>query len=117
MSTQDHPRYLQEAPGDDELLEPEMPRTELRQTVLMVMITFGFAVLSLAGALATDGTLNKVLILAAPAVLFIGAVATGVRALASRREGGRWHVYQGGMWLLLLIFLLWVFQAIAAAMA
>lgn len=117
MSTQDHPRYLQEAPGDDELLEPEMPRVELRQTVLMVMITIGLAILSVSGALATDGALNKVLILLAPAVLFVGAVTTGVRAFISRREGGRWHVYQGGMWFLLLVFLLWVFNAIAAAMA
>lgn len=99
------------------MLEPPMPRTELRQAATMVAVTLVLAALAVAGAVATDGAVNKVLILAAPAIVFLGAMVTGIRAFQCRREGGRWYVLWGGMWLLFMIFLMWVLQAIALAMA
>ncbi|GAA4739083.1 hypothetical protein [Gordonia alkaliphila] len=115
MSIESQHELPQQSPGGE--LEPEMPRVELRQAILHVVITVGIAALFVAGSAVTSGAWFKVLILGSAAVIFLGAVVLGVRAFRSQRSGGRWQVYQGGMWALLLIFLLWVFGAIGAAMA
>ncbi|GAC57434.1 hypothetical protein GOHSU_19_00390 [Gordonia hirsuta DSM 44140 = NBRC 16056] len=100
---------------DSEPLEPPVPRTELRQAALHVIITVGLAALLVVAAVSSAGDIRKGLVLASAAVIFIGGVSLGVRAYRSQRSGGRWQIFQGGMWVLLLVFLLWGFNAIAYA--
>lgn len=101
---------------DDEPLEPAMPRAELRQTMLHVVVTVGIAAILLTAGVMSAGILNTVLVLAAPAVIFIGGAVLGYRAWQTQREGGRWQIYQGGMWFLLMVFLLWIFSAVGAVL-
>lgn len=105
----------QQAPGGE--LEPEMPRVDLRRTILQVVGTVCLATLFAVGGALTSGGWFTFLVLGSAVVIFLGAASLGVQAFRSQRSGGRWQVYQGGMWALLLIFLLWVFSAIGAAMA
>ncbi|MFZ2511995.1 MAG: hypothetical protein WAW85_13030 [Gordonia sp. (in: high G+C Gram-positive bacteria)] len=102
---------------DDEPIEPEMPRIELRETALRVVATVAIAAILLAAGVLSAGTLNTILVLAAPTVIFLGAGVLGYRAWQVQRAGGRWQIYQGGMWLLLLIFLLWIFSAVGAVLS
>lgn len=102
---------------EDEPIEPTMPRIELRETALRVVVTIGIAAVLLAAGVLSAGTLNTVLVLAAPVVIFLGAGVLGYRAWQVQRSGGRWQIYQGGMWLLLLVFLLWVFSALGAVLS
>ncbi|MFT3659861.1 MAG: hypothetical protein QM809_00255 [Gordonia sp. (in: high G+C Gram-positive bacteria)] len=107
MSSPGRPEIPQEDPYDDDLLEPAMPRSEMRETALAVVVTVAVAVLILVAALETVGGLHTALILLAPGAVLAGTVYTGVRAYRCHRAGGRWQVWQGGMWFLMMLLLLW----------
>ncbi|AVL99800.1 hypothetical protein C6V83_05405 [Gordonia iterans] len=107
MTSPGRPEIPQEDPYDEEGLEPPMPRTEMRQTALSVALTVVVAVVLVVAATGTAGLLHTVLILAAPGVILAGAVYAGVRAYGTYRRDGRWQVWQGGMWFLTMLLLLW----------
>ncbi|UQE75892.1 hypothetical protein MYK68_04610 [Gordonia sp. PP30] len=116
MNTQDRPAVPQQQPGDDDL-EPRLPRGELREMAVSVIVTLGLAAAIAATGAASSGVPATVLLLAAPAVVLIGALVTGSRAYGWWRTGGHWQIWQGGMWLLLVIFLVWVMTSIGIVLA
>lgn len=115
VNRRDQPEIPQDLEYDDEF-EPRVARTELRETALAVVVTVGLAALVLAVALMSSGGLKTVLILVAPSVVAIGALIVAVRAYRCYRAGGRWQIWQGGMWLLMMIYLTWMFGAVPAVL-
>lgn len=107
MSSAGRPEVPQDGQYDEDDLEPRMPRIEMRQTALSVVLTVGIAAIVVVAATGTTGLLHTVLILLAPGVILVGAVYAAVRAYRTYRQGGRWQVWQGGMWFLMMLLLLW----------
>lgn len=116
MNGDDRPAIPQDGPGD-ERLEPELPRREMVETAVAVVVTLGLAAVVLAVALVSSGVLATVLILAAPTLVLVGAIVVGVATYRCYRDGGRWQIWQGGLWFLLMVFLLWVFGALGVVLA
>lgn len=95
-------------------IEPQMPRTEMKGAGLTVAITIAVAlVLAVIGGY-TDGGVRVGFVLAAPVVVILGAVFAGIATYRSYVAGGRWPVWQGGMWFLMMVFLVWIMGAFPA---
>ncbi|MXP22874.1 hypothetical protein GIY30_16150 [Gordonia sp. HNM0687] len=72
-------------------------------------MTIGLALLVLVAAGLTDGTARTALIVTAPIVVLVGAVAALWRTYRNWRAGGRWQVWQGASWFLLAMFIFFLF--------
>ncbi len=101
----------------DDLPESQVARTELRQTAITVLGTLAVAVVIAVTGTFFGGVAHDVLLLAAPAAVFAGGIVAGVQAYHCNQAGGRWQVWQGGMWLLMVIFLTWIIGAISAVVS
>ncbi|MFM9379052.1 hypothetical protein [Gordonia sp. VNK21] len=99
---------------DDVDEQPSGPRPELREVGVHVAVTVLLAVLTAFVGLASSGGLRDVLVLAAPGVVFVGALAAAWRTYSCYRADGRWQIWQGGMWFLMVITLAWFFGAVPA---
>ncbi|MGV9710777.1 hypothetical protein ACWDTI_08950 [Gordonia sp. NPDC003424] len=75
-------------------------------------IGFGLAIVLVAWA-STDG-LRTGLVVAAPIVVLIGALAALWRTYRCWRVGGRWQVWQGASWFLLSMFIVFLFSSAPA---
>ncbi|AZG45181.1 hypothetical protein [Gordonia insulae] len=94
------------------MTEPDKPQTngdELRQAVVHGAVTIGFGIAILLVALASSGAIRTTLIVVAPVVVLIGALAALWRTYRNWRAGGRWQVWQGASWFLLAIFIVFLF--------
>jgi hypothetical protein len=116
VNRREHPEIPQDMENDD-LPESQLAQTELTQTAITVLVTLAVASAVLVAGIAVSGVLHDVLLLTAPAMVFIGAMVTAVQAYRCNRAGGRWQVWQGGMWLLMVIFLTWIVGAIPAVVS
>ncbi|RPA10291.1 hypothetical protein [Gordonia sp. OPL2] len=82
---------------------------ELRQSVLHGAVTIGFALAALIVAWASDDGLRTTLIVAAPIIMLIGALAALWRTYRCWRSGGRWQIWQGASWFMLAMFIVFLF--------
>lgn len=71
-------------------------------------MTIGFAIGALLVALASNDGLRTALIVIAPIIVLLGALAALWRTYRSWRSGGRWQVWQGASWFLLALFVVFL---------
>ncbi|GAB2643747.1 hypothetical protein GCM10027169_09550 [Gordonia jinhuaensis] len=56
-------------------------------------------------ALLSDGWIRNIFAIAAPVIMFVGALVAALRTYRTWKHDGRWVVWQGAMWFLLTFFL------------
>ncbi|MEE3849101.1 hypothetical protein VZC37_02070 [Gordonia sp. LSe1-13] len=78
---------------------------ELRQAVIHGIVTIAAALVILWIAGVSDGGVRVALIVAAPIVVLIGALAALWRTYRNWRGNGRWQIWQGASWFLLAMFI------------
>ena len=83
---------------------------EVRQCVVHGVVTVGFGLAVLIVAWASSGGLRTALIVAAPIVVLIGALAALWRTYRCWRSGGRWQIWQAASWLMLATFIMFLFN-------
>ncbi|MFT3715906.1 MAG: hypothetical protein QM774_08145 [Gordonia sp. (in: high G+C Gram-positive bacteria)] len=96
--------------------EPPVPRPELRAMAWHVVITVAVAAVVAAAALLWTGAMRDVLLVISELVIVAGTVGAGLRAYRTYRAGGRWQVWQGGLWAMLVVFLLWTMGVLPAVL-
>lgn len=84
---------------------------DFRAIVIHVAITVVLGLGLLLVGLAASESVQNVLVIASPVVVMIGAIAMLVRTYRVWKSGGRWQMWQGGAWFLLVFFIVMLFNS------
>lgn len=90
---------------------PQNGNNDFRAIVIHIAVTVVFGLGLLLVAHASSDSLQTALIIASPVVVMIGAIAMLVRAYRVWKSGGRWQLWQGGAWFLLVFFIIMLFNS------
>ncbi|MGC4962471.1 hypothetical protein ACPXCG_02210 [Gordonia sp. DT218] len=101
----------------NETHRPASTGDELRQAAVHAGVTIAFGLLALLVAWASDDGVRTALIVAAPIIVLVGALAALWRTYRNWRAGGKWQTWQGASWLLLAVFIVFLFNTAPALMS
>ncbi|MBD0862198.1 hypothetical protein IA539_13380 [Gordonia sp. zg691] len=90
---------------------PQNGNNDFRAMVVHIVVTVVFGLGLLLIAHASSDSLQTVLIIASPIVVLVGAIAMLFRTYRVYKRGGRWQVWQGGAWFLLVFFIVMLFNS------
>ncbi|ATD72935.1 MULTISPECIES: hypothetical protein [Gordonia] len=90
---------------------PKNGNNDFRAIVIHIAITVAFGLGLLIVAHASSQSLQNALFVVAPVVVLIGAIAMLVRTYRVWKAGGRWQLWQGGSWFLLVFFIVMLFNS------
>lgn len=82
---------------------PEPRNPELRGALLHVAVTAGLTIVLLIVGMSFSGTPETVLLAIAPVLPFIGALIAVRKTFRLWKSRGRWQVWQGAMWFLMMM--------------
>ncbi|EON30964.1 hypothetical protein GTC6_20095 [Gordonia terrae C-6] len=90
---------------------PQNGTNDFRAILIHIGITVVLGLGLLVLAHASSDPLQTVLIIASPIVVLLGASAMLYRTYLAWKRNGRWQVWQGGAWFLLIFFIVMLFNS------
>ncbi|MFT3899258.1 MAG: hypothetical protein QM728_03310 [Gordonia sp. (in: high G+C Gram-positive bacteria)] len=84
----------------------------VRSAFIHGSVTVALALVVLLLGVAAHGTARTALLAICPGIMLVGAIAAAVRTYRAWQHGGRWPVWQGLLWFLLMLSLI-TFMSVA----